>query len=153
MRRAIVAIVTVVGSSAGALGCGSSDARDPATDTASETSGGVKQGVEQGVEQGDGLFPDVVDVTVERDGDTFRFDVTISSPYDTPERYADAWRVVGPDGTVLGVRELLHDHQDEQPFTRSLSGVEIPAGVDTVTIEGRDQVNGWGGATLEVELP
>ena len=149
MRRAIVAITSVVGLSAGALGCGSSDATQPAADTASETSGGV----EQGVQQGDGLFPDVVDATVERDGDTFRFDVTISSPYDTPERYADAWRVVGPDGTVLGVRELLHDHQDEQPFTRSLSGVEIPAGVDTVTIEGRDQVNGWGGATLEVELP
>src|SRR6056297_2161079 len=149
MRRAIVAITSVVGLSAGALGCGSSDATQPAADTAAATSGGA----EQGAEQGDGLFPDVVDATVERDGDTFRFDVTISSPYDTPERYADAWRVVGPDGTVLGVRELLHDHQNEQPFTRSLSGVEIPDDVDTVTIEGRDQVNGWGGATVEVELP
>ena len=145
MRRAIVAITSVVGLSAGAFGCSSSDATDPTADTASETSAAV--------EQGDGLFPDVVDATVERDGDTFRFDVTLSSPYDTPERYADAWRVVGPDGNVLGVRELLHDHQDEQPFTRSLSGVEVPAGVDTVTIEGRDQLNGWGGATFEVELP
>jgi len=145
MRRAIVAITSVVGLSAGALGCGSSDATEPAATTTAT--------IPAATPAGDGSYPDVVDATVERNGDTFTFDVTISSPYDTPERYADAWRVVGPDGTVLGVRELLHDHQNEQPFTRSLSGVEIPDDVDTVTIEGRDQVNGWGGATVEVELP
>ena len=33
------------------------------------------------------------------DDGTWRFDVTLSSPYDTPERYADAWRVLAPDGT------------------------------------------------------
>ncbi len=149
MRRAIVAITSVVGLSAGALGCGSSDATEPAATTTAT----IPATIPATTPAGDGLYPDVVDATVERNGDTFTFDVTISSPYDTPERYADAWRVVGPDGTVLGVRELLHDHQNEQPFTRSLSGVEIPDDVDTVTIEGRDQVNGWGGATVEVELP
>lgn len=100
------------------------------------------------------LYPDVVDVEVTRSGDgSYRFDVTISSAYDTPERYADAWRVKGPDGTVYGVRELLHDHASEQPFTRSLDGVEIPADVTAVTVEGRDLENGWGGATVEVEIP
>ncbi len=103
---------------------------------------------------GDGRFPDVIAATASADGDgAWRFDVTLSSPYDTPDRYADAWRVVAPDGTVLGVRELLHDHQNEQPFTRSLSGVVIPDAVTSVTIEGRDQRNGWGGATVEVALP
>lgn len=103
---------------------------------------------------GDGLFPDVVAVKAHRNADgTYDFDVTLSSPYDSAERYADAWRISGPDGTVFGVRELAHDHASEQPFTRSLGGVDIPDGVTTVLVEGRDQVNGWGGTTLETELP
>lgn len=98
-------------------------------------------------------FPDVIAATAQLDGDgTWTFAATISSPYDTPERYADAWRVLGPDGTVFGVRELAHDHANEQPFTRSRSGIEIPDDVDTVTVEGRDQANGWGGGTVEVVL-
>lgn len=99
------------------------------------------------------LFPDVIDATAEQANDgSWTFSATISSPYDTPERYADAWRVVGPDGSVLGVRELTHDHANEQPFTRSLVGVEIPASVAEVTIEGRDQVSGWGGQTQVISL-
>ncbi len=98
-------------------------------------------------------FPDVVDVDVDRSADgTARFDVTVSSPYDTPERYADAWRIVGPDGVELGVRELAHDHANEQPFTRSLDGVAIPADVARVTVEARDSTHGWGGATVDVDL-
>lgn len=77
---------------------------------------------------------------------------TISSPYDSPARYADAWRILGPDGAVLGVRELLHDHATEQPFTRTLAGVPIDPQIEVVTIEGRDQVNGWGGQTFELRL-
>lgn len=98
-------------------------------------------------------FPDVVgaEATLDADG-TWTFAVTISSPYDTPERYADAWRVVAPDGTVLGERVLLHDHATEQPFTRSLSGVEIRPDITTVTIEGRDQRYGYGGDTVTIDL-
>jgi hypothetical protein len=100
------------------------------------------------------LYPDVVgvEVTANQDG-SFRFSVTLSSPYDTPERYADAWRVRDEDGTVYGIRELVHDHATEQPFTRSLDGVEIPPGVTSVVVEGRDQVSGWGGAVVIVNLP
>jgi hypothetical protein len=99
------------------------------------------------------LYPDIVAVETDQDVDgSYTFDVTVSSPYDSPERYADAWRVVGPDGTEYGVRILLHDHANEQPFTRSLSGVEIPDGIDSVTVEGRDLINGWGGAIIEVDL-
>ena len=99
-------------------------------------------------------FPDVVAVeVVETSDDVYRFEVTISSPYDTPERYADAWRVKGEDGAVYGVRELLHDHQTEQPFTRTLDDVEIPEGTASVIVEGRDLEHGWGGDTLIVDLP
>lgn len=99
------------------------------------------------------LFPDVLEATARQDSDgTWTFAVTLSSPYDSPDRYADAWRVLGPDGEEHGTRILAHDHAGEQPFTRSQSGIAIPADVDVVTVEGRDQVSGWGGATVTVTL-
>lgn len=98
-------------------------------------------------------FPDILAAQATPDGDgTWRFDVTVSSTYDTAARYADAWRVVGPDGTEYGIRVLTHDHQFEQPFTRSQGGIAIPADVTSVTIEGRDLANGWGGGFLEIDL-
>lgn len=100
------------------------------------------------------LFPDVIGATARQDGDgTWTISATLSSPYDTPARYADAWRVLGPDGSVYGDRLLTHDHANEQPFTRSQSGIAIPDDVDVVIVEGRDQISGWGGETFELELP
>lgn len=99
-------------------------------------------------------YPDVVAAKVRPSGiDTFNFDVTISSPYDTPQRYADAFRVLGNDGTVYGERKLLHDHASEQPFTRDLYGVKIPRAVRVVVIQARDQRFGYGGKTVQVSLP
>ncbi|MCP5265365.1 MAG: hypothetical protein H6934_04610 [Burkholderiaceae bacterium] len=99
-------------------------------------------------------FPDVVGAKVRAAGtDTFDFDVTVSSPYDSPQRYADAFRALGADGTVYGERKLWHDHAGEQPFTRDLYGVRIPPGVRQVLIQARDQRHGYGGKTLELALP
>ena len=99
-------------------------------------------------------FPDVVDVKVHaRSDNRFDFDATISSPYDTPQRYADAFRVMGADGAVYGVRTLFHDHADEQPFTRDLYGVTIPSGIKAVVVQARDRTYGYGGKTLQVALP
>jgi hypothetical protein len=98
-------------------------------------------------------FPQILDVEATPDGDgVWSFDVTISSTYDTPDRYADGWRVIGADGTVYGVHTLAHDHAAEQPFTRRQAGVEIPADIHEVTIEGRDLVNGFGGVAKTIEL-
>jgi hypothetical protein len=79
--------------------------------------------------------------------------VTVSSPYDSPDRYADGWHVLAPDGTELGTHTLLHDHAGEQPFTRTQTGVEIPLDVVEVTVEGRDQQYGFGGGTVTVAVP
>jgi hypothetical protein len=99
-------------------------------------------------------YPDIVDVELEPQGDdVYDVRVTVSSPYDTPQRYADGWRVLTPDGTELGTHTLLHDHANEQPFTRTQPGVEIPPSVDEITVEGRDQRSGFGGQTVTVPVP
>jgi len=99
-------------------------------------------------------YPDVVDVKVKARGENrFDFDVTLSSPYDTPQRYADAIRVMSVAGMLYAERVLLHDHADEQPFTRDLHGVSIPPGVRAAVVQGRDQKFGYGGKTVQVPLP
>lgn len=98
--------------------------------------------------------PDVLSAKVRPSGpDTFDFDVTVSSSYDTAQRYADAFRVMNKDGTVYGERILLHDHANEQPFTRDLYRVKIPRDVKVVVIQARDQKYGYGGKSIEVPLP
>jgi hypothetical protein len=99
-------------------------------------------------------FPTVLDASASFDAqtETWAFAVTMSSPYDSPARYADGWRVRGSDGTVYGVHTLTHDHANEQPFTRRQSGVEIPETVDEVTIEGRDLAFGFGGTALTIDV-
>jgi len=98
--------------------------------------------------------PDVLQVQVTpRGGGRYDFAVTVSSPYDTPQRYADAFRVTDEQGRVLGERILLHDHAGEQPFTRELLGVQVPAGVRRVQVQARDRQFGYGGAVVARDLP
>jgi len=68
------------------------------------------------------------------------------------EHYADAWRLVTASGTVLATRVLRHPHVDEQPFTRSLAGVEIPNDIKVIFIEAHDKVHGWAKKRLRVDL-
>ncbi len=68
------------------------------------------------------------------------------------DHYADSWRIVTADGKVLGHRTLYHPHVNEQPFTRNLSGVNIPAELNTVYVEAHDKVHGWNKERLEVNL-
>jgi hypothetical protein len=60
--------------------------------------------------------------------------------------------VVAGDGTVLGTRTLYHPHETEQPFTRSLGGLAIPAAVTTVYVEAHDKVHGWSPQRVQVNL-
>jgi hypothetical protein len=108
----------------------------------------------QSAKRSEQKYPDVIAAKVKARGPAhFDFDVTISSPYDTPERYADAFRVIGKDGRVYGERVLLHDHADEQPFTRDLYGVTIPSEVRMIVVQARDRKYGYGGKEVEVTLP
>jgi hypothetical protein len=51
---------------------------------------------------------------------------------------------------LLGTRTLLHPHETEQPFTRSLAGVRIPNEVAEVTVRAHDRVHGYGGREVVV---
>jgi hypothetical protein len=92
----------------------------------------------------------VVDVTVDRDGRSFGFDVTLYHDDDGEDGYANWWQVETLDGDRLGRRELLHAHSTA-PFTRSAT-IEIPEGVTCVIVRGHDQKHGYGGQAALVNL-
>ena len=92
-----------------------------------------------------------VDVTAADEG--YRFDVTVAHADAGWDHYADRFEILTPAGEILGVRTLHHPHVDEQPFTRSLSGVLVPAALDQVVVRARDSVHGYGGEAVTVALP
>ncbi|MCP4625860.1 MAG: hypothetical protein GY850_20465 [bacterium] len=97
---------------------------------------------------------DVVNVEIRMTGQkTYSFDVTIRHADGGWNHYADKWDVTAPDGTVLGTRTLYHPHVDEQPFTRSLSGVKIPDKIKEVTVRAHDSEHGYGGKAFTVAVP
>ncbi|MBU2942450.1 hypothetical protein Q4525_15670 [Shimia thalassica] len=96
--------------------------------------------------------PVVENVQVQAVSGVWRFNVTLAHPDTGWDHYADGWRVETEDGSVLGTRELLHPHVDEQPFTRSLSGVSIPTGISTVFVRAKCSVDGWADTTVPVSL-
>ncbi|MEL6287457.1 MAG: hypothetical protein AAFQ42_08960 [Pseudomonadota bacterium] len=85
--------------------------------------------------------------------DTFTFRVTLRHGDTGWEHYANAWDIVAADGTVLGKRTLFHPHVDEQPFTRSLTGVAVSPGVQEVRVRAYDSVHGRSQRTVLVKLP
>lgn len=95
---------------------------------------------------------EIVHASFRATGGQWSVDVTLRHGDTGWEHYADAWRVVAPDGTVLGTRTLYHPHENEQPFTRSLGGVVVPAGTTTVFVEAHDKVHGWSPQRVEVNL-
>ena len=70
-----------------------------------------------------------------------RVSVTLAHPDTGWDHYADGWRVETEDGTVIGTRELLHPHVEEQPFTRSLTVNDLPDG--PLFIRAKCSVDGW----------
>ena len=98
-------------------------------------------------------IPEIVGAEAQKRGDTWTFSVTLEHPDTGWDHYADGWEILAPDGTSLGVRDLAHPHENEQPFTRSLSGVSVPDGVTQVLIRARCNQDGWGPSTYTLDLP
>jgi len=103
---------------------------------------------------------DVVHVRAVQSTDgAWTFQVTVEHPDTGWEDYADGWDVLTPDGQVLKpdpdspfTRLLLHPHENEQPFTRSQSGIVIPESVSRVLVRAHDLVDGYGGREVWVDL-
>lgn len=97
---------------------------------------------------------DVIAVEVKDQGNhQYAFDVTVSHKDEGWDHYADRWEVVGSDGVVYGNRTLLHPHVNEQPFTRSKSGVKIPTETKIITIRAHDSVHEYGGVVVTIAVP
>ncbi|MEP5757751.1 MAG: hypothetical protein ABJ327_00240 [Litoreibacter sp.] len=94
----------------------------------------------------------IENVTARQAGGTWTFNVTIRHDDSGWDHYADAWTVNTVDGKEIGRRTLAHPHENEQPFTRSLSGVSIPEGTSKVVVRAHDSVHGWSDKTYTVKL-
>lgn len=93
----------------------------------------------------------IVDVDVSCANDC-RFSVTLQHDDEGWKHYANQWDVMTLDGELLKSRVLLHPHVDEQPFTRSLSGVSIPVGTKAVKIRAKDLKHGYSSQEYIVKL-
>ena len=87
----------------------------------------------------------VVDVKIkDKKAGHYRVDVTLLHADTGWDHYADGWDVLDQDKIRIATRVLHHPHVSEQPFTRSLYDVVIPANNKFVYIRGHDKVHGYG---------
>ena len=90
---------------------------------------------------------------------SWTFHVTLRHPDTGWDDYTDGWDVLLPDGSIIKNKEtdpftrlLLHPHENEQPFTRSQSGLVIPEGINIVTVRAHDLLHGFGGNEIQLDL-
>ena len=93
-----------------------------------------------------------VDISCKQDS-TCSFDVTVKHGDEGWEHYANRWEILSPDGEILATRILAHPHVNEQPFTRSLANIRMPADLEEVVIRAHDLIHGYGGREFVVKLP
>ncbi len=112
-----------------------------------------------GAQEGKNFDPDlqyaqVRNVVMEEHSDgRWSFSVTVRHADSGWDHYADLWQVVADEsGEVLGERPLAHPHTNEQPFTRSLSGVEIPPSVEAVRVRAKCSQHGYEGRQVRIPL-
>ena len=92
---------------------------------------------------------DVIKVNIKKNKkNSYNFSVTVFHKDTGWKHYANKWEIIGENGTIFGTRILRHPHVNEQPFTRSLSGVEIPDYVKIVNIRAHDSVHKYGGKVI-----
>lgn len=96
---------------------------------------------------------DVVDGAITALGDgKYRIDATVLHEDSGWDHYVDRWDVLAVDGRILGSRQLAHPHENEQPFTRSLT-LSLPEGISVVMLQAHDSVHGLGGKIFELAIP
>lgn len=68
------------------------------------------------------------------------------------DHYANRWEILDLERNILATRVLAHPHDNEQPFTRSLTGVLIPLEMRQVIVRAHDSVHGYGGKEFRLTL-
>ncbi|MFN6951421.1 MAG: hypothetical protein ACK4NE_02340 [Albidovulum sp.] len=96
--------------------------------------------------------PEVVAATATEGPDGWTITVTLRHADSGWDHYASGWEVLDPDGARLGYRALAHPHVEEQPFTRSLSGIAIDESIDHVLIRPRCTLDGWVASPIRLDL-
>lgn len=144
MKRTAIAVLAGLCLSGGLAAQASSEER-----SGEESSSAVEADYETSLD-----YAQVREVEVTPTGaGSYRFSVTVRHNDEGWDHYADEWQVYDPEtGEVYGTRELLHPHDNEQPFTRSLSDVEIPDDVTVVAVRAKCNVHGYGGREVVVDL-
>lgn len=100
------------------------------------------------VEDAPTAVADIIKVSVSGESGDYRFSVTISSPDEGCDQYADWWEVIDERGELIFRRILHHSHVGEQPFTRSDEPVKI-APDDNVWVRAHMHPTGYGGAVMK----
>ncbi len=95
---------------------------------------------------------EIVKTQFEKRGDTWTVHTTLRHDDTGWDHYADKWRVIDRQSNTLGERVLFHPHENEQPFTRSQSGIRISADSPVVYVEAHDKVHGWSRQRVRVDL-
>ena len=103
---------------------------------------------------------DVIFVKAEDHGAKgWTFHVTVEHPDTGWGDYCNGWDVVTDKGQVLKHQEgdpftrlLFHPHENEQPFTRSESRLQIPDGTLFLTVRAHDLIHGFGGKEIKIIL-
>ena len=90
---------------------------------------------------------------------TWTFHVSVNHGDVDLEDFVDGWDVVTVDGDVVKLepnhrftKSLRAPHVEEQPFTRTRKGLEIPAGIEKVRVRAHDSNGGFGGKEVLVDL-
>lgn len=101
------------------------------------------------------IYAQVVNAkAVLKSDDTWTFSVTIRHKDEGWDHYADKWIILNSETQeILGSRILAHPHDNEQPFTRSLSGVKIPNDVEEVEIRAKCSLHSYIGKRVRIVLP
>lgn len=82
----------------------------------------------------------------------YHFNVTLRHADTGWDHYANRWEILDMEGNILATRTLYHPHENEQPFTRSLTA-NVDDSHKQVIIRGHDSVHKYGKKTLTVTLP
>jgi hypothetical protein len=94
----------------------------------------------------------VLKVKFEKHKDTYTFNVTVKHRDKGWKHFANRWEILTPDGKIIATRKLMHPHEHEQPFTRSMSSIKIPDDLQYVIVRAHDLQHGYGGKEVKVML-